>query len=79
MGRVEPSVGPIHGGTEVMVIGENFADNATVSFGGEKLTDVKVISATEIVIITPPMDASAIDIFVRNPHGALVATEFLRS
>jgi hypothetical protein len=76
---ISPSSGPLKGGTEVKITGENFADNATVSFGGEKLTDVKVISATEIVIITPPMDASAIDIFVRNPHGALVATEFLRS
>ncbi|MBN1419548.1 MAG: IPT/TIG domain-containing protein [Planctomycetes bacterium] len=66
---VEPSSGPIEGGTAVTITGENFAAGAGVRFGGEPATDVVVASATEITCTTPAHAAGAVEVEVRNPDG----------
>ena len=54
---VNPTQGPVAGGTTVTITGTGFAvgDPATtVTFGGADATDVTVVSSTEITAVTPP-------------------------
>jgi hypothetical protein len=65
---VEPSTGPISGGTAVALTGTGFATGATVTFGGAPATGLKVTS-TKIDAVTPPHAAGKVDVEVRNPDG----------
>jgi hypothetical protein len=65
---VDPSTGPISGGTAVALTGTGFVTGATVTFGGTPAKDIKVTS-TKIDSVTPPHDAGKVDVEVRNPDG----------
>ncbi|MEK6226823.1 MAG: IPT/TIG domain-containing protein, partial [Chloroflexota bacterium] len=62
---VNPSSGPVSGGTAVTITGTNFSSGATVSFGGvAPTTPVVVVNATTITTTTPAHAAGAVDVTV---------------
>ena len=66
---VSPTSGPSTGGTPVTLTGQNFAPNATVTFGGTAATSVVVASATQITANTPPHTQGSVNVVVTNPDG----------
>ena len=53
IGAIAPRSGPVAGGTEVTIIGVNFAADATVSFGDVPATSVVVANPFTIRAVTP--------------------------
>jgi MYXO-CTERM domain-containing protein len=66
---ITPNAGPTAGGTRVSVLGNNFADGATVEIGGNMATAVTVVNASTILATTPAGTAGAADVTVTNPDG----------
>ncbi len=66
---VSPTSGPSTGGTPVTLTGQNFAPNATVTFGGAAATSVVVVNAMQITANTPPHASGGADVVVKNPDG----------
>jgi formylglycine-generating enzyme required for sulfatase activity len=70
---VNPSGGPVGGGTTVTITGTNFyngSSNASVSIGGVPATSVQVVSATSITAITPAGVVGPAAVSVTTPSGA---------
>jgi|GEM_PF-6242607 len=65
--NVNPSSGPVAGGTAVTITGTNFVNGATVTFGGTAATGVVFQSATSITAVTPAHAAGQVDVTVTNP------------
>jgi hypothetical protein len=63
---VAPVTGPATGGTLVSIIGTNFVDGCTVSFGADLSPSVSFISATLVKAIAPIAGAGVVDITVTN-------------
>ncbi len=57
---VNPTSGPIAGGTKVTINGVNFPQDATVAFGGVAATGVSVNTAGTVIIATTPPHAGGI-------------------
>ena len=71
---VSPSSGPAAGGIKVIISGANFSfgtqqDAPAIAFGGQPATQVRVISATQVVVMTPPHAAGHVTVEVTNPAG----------
>jgi len=66
---IVPNYGPASGGTEVTIIGNNFAEGFTVSFGGVLATKVEFDSASGIKCISPGNTVGQVQIVVTNPDG----------
>jgi parallel beta-helix repeat protein len=65
-----PFAGPATGGTDVTLVGSDFAAGATVSIGGLPATNVQFVSFTRITATTPSLPAgSANDVVVTNTDG----------
>lgn len=65
-----PSKGPAAGGTTIKIMGEGFTGSPTVLFGMTEGKDVKVVSATELSVITPAgTKGDAVDITLRAPDA----------
>ena len=56
-----PTAGDAAGGAAVSIQGTDFADGATVTFGGVAASNVVVQSATQITATTPPLPAGTIN------------------
>ena len=69
LASVNPSTGTTQGSTDVTLTGTGFASGATVTFGGEAATDVRVASGSSISARTPAHVAGDVDVKVRNPDG----------
>jgi large repetitive protein len=65
---LSPSSGPLSGGTQVTLSGDNFSPGAAVSFGGANATNVNVSTAT-ITATTPSHAAGMVDVVVTNSDG----------
>ncbi|HEX4441089.1 MAG TPA: S-layer homology domain-containing protein [Thermoanaerobaculia bacterium] len=62
--------GPAAGGTAVTITGTDFANAATVAFGGQPATNVSVTDAQHLNATSPALAAgSSNDIVVTNPDG----------
>lgn len=64
-----PTSGPTTGGTNVLITGTNFSNNATVKFGSLNAVSVNVSSATSINATAPAQSAGSVAISVTNPDG----------
>lgn len=62
--QVDPSKGPMAGGTKATLTGKGFAAPAKVWFGGTLATDVVVKSATSLTCTTPAGTTGAVDVEV---------------
>jgi hypothetical protein len=66
---INPSSGVTNGGTDVTLNGTEFAQGATVLFGGVPATGAVVASSVSISARTPAHLAGKVDVVVRNPDG----------
>ncbi len=65
---IDPSTGPVSGGTKVTILGSGFLPGATVTIGGQAV-DVDVLSETEIRATTPAAPAGASEVVVSDAEG----------
>jgi len=68
---VSPGSGPAGGGTAVTVLGANFSNAATLTFGGVPATNVIVANSGMITATTPPNVAGAANVTVTNLDGQM--------
>jgi alpha-tubulin suppressor-like RCC1 family protein len=68
-GTIAPGHGSAVGGTPVTITGAYFLQGATVTIGGVAATPVSVVSTTEILAVTGPHAAGAVDAVVTNPDA----------
>ncbi len=65
-----PAKGPAAGGTTVKITGEGFNGSPAVLFGTVEAKDVKVVSATELSVVTPAgAKGDNVDITLRAPDA----------
>ncbi|HET7710489.1 MAG TPA: IPT/TIG domain-containing protein, partial [Thermoanaerobaculia bacterium] len=64
-----PASGPVGGGTNVVITGTNFQNNATVRFGNANAISASVTSSTSITAVAPAQEAGKVNVTVTNPDG----------
>ncbi|MEU3613381.1 tubulin-like doman-containing protein [Streptomyces sp. NPDC006872] len=67
--RIEPSVGPIKGGTTVTLHGTGFSGATAVTFDGLGGRDLHVIDDNTIAVEAPPHVAGTVEVSVTAPNG----------
>ena len=73
--RVEPSFGPVGGGTAVTITGEGFEGSVTVLFGNAEVNATRVGEGT-LVVETPDAGAPmTVDVTVRSDLGEATLAE----
>ncbi len=71
---VVPSGGPLAGGTLVTITGPNLAGAIAVSFGSKPAASFEVLSASEIVAVSPAAGAGTVEVQVTTAGGAYGAS-----
>jgi hypothetical protein len=71
---VNPASGPTSGGTDVTILGVNFAGATRVTFDGITATNLEVISPTSIVATTPANLAGPASVVITTPSGSNAGT-----
>jgi len=66
---VTPNQGPAGGGTQVTLAGTLFDAGSSVSFGGVLSTSVVLVSANQLICLTPPHFPALVDVKVTNTNG----------
>jgi hypothetical protein len=66
---LDPTSGPVAGGTTVTITGTNFGAGSTVDFGTTPATGVTVVSPTQITATDPAGTAGATNVTVTTPDG----------
>lgn len=68
--RPEPSEGPVEGGTEVVLKGENLRDSMVVLFGNRAALSVEALPDGSLLVVLPPSDTEgSVDIRVFDVDG----------
>jgi hypothetical protein len=67
--KLEPTGGPLAGGTSVTITGTNLTGATAVKFGATNATSFKVESATSIVATSPAEVAGTVEVTVTTPEG----------
>ena len=70
--EIYPIEGPINGGTELVISGNNFRDGSVVFIGGIQVEQLDSLSPTEIRLKTLPLPFGHKEIRVVNPDGQQV-------
>ena len=68
-----PPIGPVTGGTPVLITGNNFKNGATVTIGGVSADSVKFLSSEQLSARTPPGMRGYRNVIVTNPSGLVAA------
>ncbi|WP_435244703.1 IPT/TIG domain-containing protein [Streptomyces sioyaensis] len=68
---ITPTKGPAAGGATVTINGTNLDGVSAVTFGGAAGTDVRVRSADELTVKTPPGAAGAVVVELTDDSGAV--------
>jgi hypothetical protein len=66
---IDPSEGPVKGGTRLTITGTGFAIGAKVFVGGKPATNIEIVSDTTVKADTPPGDAGPVDVEVVSEAG----------
>lgn len=66
---IEPSSGPVAGGTSVTITGTDFTNATAVKFGANNAASFTVASATSITAVSPAGAAGEVNITVTTPGG----------
>jgi hypothetical protein len=66
---IEPTSGPVAGGTAVIITGMGFVSGASVTIGEAAATGVTLVSAISMTAVTPAGTAGAKNVVVTNPDG----------
>jgi hypothetical protein len=64
---ISPTNGPGTGGTTVTILGNNFTNGATVTFGGTNAWALTFNNATSLTAVTPPHLGGWFNVTVTNP------------
>ena len=70
---VSPNSGNKDGGTPVTIIGTNFLETTSVTFGGVPATSFTIFSETQINCVEPPSPAGLINIVVTTSSGSVTS------
>ncbi|MBM4396985.1 MAG: IPT/TIG domain-containing protein [Deltaproteobacteria bacterium] len=70
---LDPNKGPIAGGTEVTITGQDFRAGCSVAFGGVPAASVTLVGADEVRAVTPAHAAGTVTITLANPDGGEAA------
>ena len=74
--QVQPSVGPLEGGTEVVISGENFTPNSQVFFGQAEALQVFFSDPQHLQAVTPPQsEPGSVPVTVRTENGEATLQE----
>ncbi len=67
---IQPTQGPVQGGTRVTISGKGFVEGSSVSFGANDSTDEQFLSSYQLQATTPASAApGAVTVVVRTPGG----------
>jgi hypothetical protein len=72
--EISPASGPVTGGTSVTITGGDFVSGATVTIGGNPLTNVTVVSPSQLAGTTPAGTVGAKDVVVTTSTGTGTCT-----
>jgi hypothetical protein len=64
---INPNYGPTKGGTSVVITGNGFASDSTVTFGTTPAASFTYTSGTSITAVSPPGTAGIVDVTVNTP------------
>jgi hypothetical protein len=67
-----PERGPSSGGTEVLLVGQDFRPGLLAGFGGTSAETLEVISRTQARVKTPPGPEGFVDVRILQPDGGEV-------
>lgn len=67
---MQPTSGPIAGGTTVTLQGIGFKTATGVTVGGVAATGLSIASDTSLTFVTPAVPAGALPVVVTNPSGS---------
>jgi hypothetical protein len=74
---LDPGRGPVTGGTQVTITGDDLSETTEVTFGGVPGTGLTIVNDGEIVVTTPATDApGVVEVVVTSPGGSTVAGDF---
>jgi IPT/TIG domain/Right handed beta helix region len=71
---LNPTAGPVSGGTSVIITGYDFTGATAVKFGAINATTYTVNSSTQITAISPAGGVGVVDVTVTIPEGGTSAT-----
>ena len=71
---VEPPTGPVEGGTEITIRGDNFTPDSEVTIDGKPCLNVVVVNQNTITCKTPPHIEGIVNIVVTTPSGGSSTT-----
>lgn len=66
---IDPTMGPVTGGTLVTITGSDFVATPSVTFDGVSATDVTFVMSGSITCVTPAHAAGTVDVIVTNPDA----------
>jgi hypothetical protein len=66
--RITPNEGPVTGGTEIAVFGDNFVNGIQIQFG-DQISATQVLSSTSLITISPPGRAGSVHLTILSPAG----------
>lgn len=72
---VSPGEGPTTGGTIVTILGANFAEATSVSFGPNTTSNFVLASDERIVVVSPSGPTGVVDVRVTSPAGTSAAND----
>jgi hypothetical protein len=64
--HIFPNSGPVSGGTEVTITGENFTENTRVLFDQSPATNIRLVTAQILSVTTPPHAVGPVDVTLMN-------------
>jgi len=67
---IDPTAGPLAGGTTVTLTGSGFTGATGVTFDGVAGSDFTVVSDTTATVVTPAHTAGAVDVVITGPGGS---------
>lgn len=67
---IVPANGPVAGGTEVTIIGNNFSASSAVLFGDQAASSFTIINESVIQAVTPAHPAGAVDVVILDEDDA---------
>lgn len=71
---INPTSGPVAGGTAVTITGTNLTEATSVTIGGAAATSVVVVNDTTITAVMPAGAAGTRDVVVTTPGGTGTGT-----
>jgi hypothetical protein len=73
---INPDNALASGGSTVKILGENFQEGVTVTFGGIEASNVVVVSETELSVTVPAGTRGVVEVIVTNPDSHSASIQF---